>query len=201
MVIGIGGGSGAGKSLLVQRLAEESAEVAVVDVDSYYMDRADGDRDGRARLNFDEPEAFDVELLLEHLKCLREGEPVQKPRYSFHEHRRRGFDVVTPAPVILVEGLLTLWWPGVREVLGVKVFVDAAADIRLARRIQRDTRERGRTVDSIVGQYLSTVRPMHERYVEPTRKYADVVVNGDDTIEAGVGAVKTFLEAGMRSVR
>jgi uridine kinase len=198
-VVGIGGGSGAGKSLPVERRAALPLGVCVIDLDSCCVDRSHLPTDQHAAANFDESDACDVELLLQNLHHLRTGDTVRKPRYSFHEHARYGFDVIAPAPIILVGGLFTLWWPRVRDELSLKVLVDAPADVRLARRFQHDIRERGRTVDSIVRQYLSTVGAMHERYAEPTRAYADVAVSKAGSIEMAVKVVTGAVEQGMRS--
>lgn len=194
VTVGIGGGTGAGKSSLVRGVVECLGDVSVLDLDSYYLDRYGVPPAERDTINFDDPEAFDIELLLEHVRRLRQGEAVEKPRYSFTEHVRQGSEAVAPAPVILLEGLFALWWEGLRSSLDLKVFVDAPADVRLARRIQRDTRERGRSVDSVVMQYLGTVRAMHERYIEPTRLYADVVLRSDGPVESTVGALVAILE-------
>jgi uridine kinase len=175
-LIGIAGGTGAGKSTLVNLLHRCLDEVCVVDLDSYYVDRAGTVSEELHLVNYDEPDAIDLALLLEHLGMLVAGEPVRKPMYSFERHRRVGAVSLQPGSVIIVEGLFALWWEDLRLRLDLKVFVDAPSDVRLGRRILRDVVERGRSVDRVLEQYFRTVRPMHERYVEPTRDYADVVV-------------------------
>ena len=193
-VIGIAGGTGAGKTAMVSALAGRVGRVCLVDLDSYYRDRSHLPPAARAGLNFDNPEAIDAVLLVQHLEQLSAGEAVAKPHYSFERHTRVGTGLLAPAPVILVEGLFTLWWPELRALLDVKVFVDAPADLRLARRIQRDVGERGRTAESVLEQYLVTVRPMYERYVEPTRAHADLVVTNDGALEDCVDSVLTALD-------
>ena len=187
-VIGVGGGSGAGKGALVGALCRHAGRVAVLDLDSYYLDRGGVAPDERARINFDEPSAIDADLVAEHVATLAVGTAVAKPVYSFVTHSRVDVVTVAPAPVVVVEGLFTLWWPRLRDLLDVAVYVDAPADLRLARRLERDVRERGRDLESVLRQYTATVRPMHQRYVEPTRGYADVVIVNDGDLDASVEA-------------
>lgn len=156
--------------------------MTLIDQDSYYRDRSHLSREERSRLNFDEPGAFDYNLLVQHLERLRGGEPVEKPRYSFTARTRTGeFDRVEPAPLIVLEGLLALWDSRIRKLAGLKIYVDADADVRMTRRLRRDVGERGRTVESVVTQYLETVRPMHRLHVEPTKAYADLVLDTTDS--------------------
>jgi uridine kinase len=186
--VGVAGGSGAGKTVLVRELVTRFG-ADVLDLDSYYLDRGGIPVEERERLNYDEPAAVDVGLLLEHLERLRRAETVRKPVYSFQSHTRIGEQRVAPARVMVVEGLFTLWWPTVREYLDVKIFVDAPADIRLARRVRRDVSERGRTVDHVLEQYVASVRPMHDMYVEPCRAFADIVVTNDGSVGGAVAAL------------
>jgi uridine kinase len=171
-------------------------EACVIELDAYYRDRRHLPPEERTAINFDEPDAFDLDLLLHHLKTLRLGEPVPKPVYSFEHHCRVGQRETRPAPLVIVEGLFTLWWPEVRRGLDFTVFVDAPADIRLMRRIRRDLLERGRTVTSVLDQYLRSVRPMHERFIEPTRSHADLVIGNDGDIDSVVAALQAALRAG-----
>lgn len=180
-LIGVAGGTGSGKSAIVRALVDRVGGT-VIDLDSYYRDRSGLHPAERGRINYDEPIAIDDGLLVAQLARLVDGESVQKPVYSFESHSRVGVEVIAPARLVIVEGLFTLWWESLRSLLDVKLFVDAPPDLRLIRRIRRDVAERGRTVDQVVQQYLASVRPMHERYVEPTRAHADLVVSNDGPI-------------------
>ena len=188
-LIGVAGGTGSGKSTLARALVDRFGG-CLIHLDSYYLDRSGLPPEERVRLNYDEPAAIDAALLVEHLRRLARGEPVQKPLYSFETHTRVGGEMVTPARLLIVEGLFTLWWEPLRALLDVKVFVDAPADVRLIRRTRRDVAERGRTVDQVLEQYLGTVRPMHERYVEPTKAHADLVVVNDGRLSDCVAQVE-----------
>jgi uridine kinase len=181
-LIGVAGGTGSGKSTIARALVDRIGG-CVIDADSYYVDRSAVPAAERRLCNYDEPAAIDDSLLIEHLTRLARGEAVARPVYSFATHTRVGVTPVLPAKVIVVEGLFTLWWEKLRALLNLKVFVDAPADLRLARRLKRDLMERGRTVDQVLQQYLLAVRPMHDRYVEPSRVHADWVVLNDGSIE------------------
>lgn len=187
-LIGIAGGTGTGKSTIVRALLAR-VDGCVLGVDSYYRDLGHLTPAERVGQNYDEPAAIEFTLLVEHLRQLAQGSPVPKPVYSFDTHTRVGVETVAPAPFVVVEGLFALWWSELRALLDHKVYIDAPPDLRLARRIQRDVIERGRTVDAVLGQYLATVRPMHERYVEPTRAYADLVVTNTATLEESLAPV------------
>jgi uridine kinase len=180
-VVGITGGSGAGKSALVRGLAERM-EAAVITLDSYYVDRSEVPWSERERLNFDAPEAIDLSLLVTQLCALAAHEPIDRPVYCFATHCRTGTERVSPARVVIVEGLFALWWPELRSLFDVKIFVDAPSDLRLVRRIRRDVAERGRDVEQVLRQYMTAVRPMYERYVEPARQHADLVITNDGAI-------------------
>jgi uridine kinase len=198
-LIGVAGGTGAGKGTVVRALVERFGGVSI-DLDSYYHDHSGLALEKRRLLNYDEPAAIDVALLLDHLRQLTMGVAVAKPKYSFQSHTRVGAEMVSPARLILVEGLFALWWEELRALLDVRVFVDAPPGVRLARRVRRDVSERGRTVESVMAQYASTVKAMHERYVEPTRVYADLVVENDGLVqgcvEAVVAAIRRLRPAG-----
>jgi uridine kinase len=153
--------------------------VAILDLDSYYLDRSSVASTARPKLNFDEPAAFEVPLVVAHLRELRDGRPVEKPHYSFADHVRLGSSRLAPAPVVIVEGLFALWWSELRELLDCKVYVEASEATRLARRVARDVASRGRTADSVYRQFDETVKPMHVRYIEPTRRFADIVVTNE----------------------
>jgi len=187
-LIGIAGGTGAGKSVIVRGLVDRFGG-CVIDLDSYYLDRSGLSPEQRSRINYDEPAALDAGLLVDHLTRLTRGESVQKPVYSFETHSRVGVEAVSPAPLLVVEGLFTLWWEPLRALLDLTVFVDAPPDLRLIRRIRRDIAERGRTLEDVLEQYVGTVRPMHERYVAPTRAHADLVVVNDGSVEEAVQQV------------
>ncbi len=178
-VIGVAGGTGSGKSTLVKKLQEAFVEEDVITLshDYYYKQNNDITLEERRKLNYDHPQAFDTDMMIEHVKALKEGVPVERPVYSFVDHNRLEASVkVIPAKVLIVEGILIFENKKLRDLMDIKVFVDTDADIRLARRILRDVRERGRSMGSVVGQYIATVKPMHEEFVEPSKKYADVII-------------------------
>ncbi len=179
MFVGIAGGTGSGKSTIAQKIAAGLPEqsVAVLDHDAYYHDHADLSPAQRLQLNFDHPDALDNALLIEQLDALRAGSAVQTPIYDFVTHRRRlTTRHVGPTPVIIVEGILVFVDPLLRQRLDVKIFVDTDADIRLFRRIRRDMEDRGRTFAQIREQYYGTVRPMHQQFVEPSKRWADLII-------------------------
>ena len=178
-VIGVAGGTGSGKSTLVKKLREafEGDDVVTLCHDYYYKAHPELTYEERTKLNYDHPQAFDTDMMIEHVKALKEGVPVERPVYSFVDHNRLEASVkVIPAKVLIVEGILIFENKKLRDLMDIKVFVDTDADIRLARRILRDVRERGRSMESVVGQYIATVKPMHEEFVEPSKKYADVII-------------------------
>ena len=199
-VVGVAGGSGSGKTTLTQRITDcFGSRVSLVHHDNYYRAHDDLTYDERAKLNYDCPEAFETELMAEHLRLLRAGRSVHCPVYDFTVHNRSGeIEVIEPRPVILVEGILIFADPALAELMDLKIFVDTDADVRLARRILRDVEERGRTVRSVVDQWQATVKPMHEMYVEPSRKKADVIVPEGGRNEAAVsmiiGHIRRYLE-------
>lgn len=178
-VIGVAGGTGSGKSTLVKKLQEAFVEEDVITLSHDYYCKQNNDitLEERRKLNYDHPQAFDTDMMIEHVKALKEGVPVERPVYSFVDHNRLEASVkVIPAKVLIVEGILIFENKKLRDLMDIKVFVDTDADIRLARRILRDVRERGRSMESVVGQYIATVKPMHEEFVEPSKKYADVII-------------------------
>ena len=178
LVIGIAGGSGSGKTTLVKRLVEIFGDdVAVVSHDNYYKRHDELTYEERSRINYDEPAAFDTALMAYQLECLRHGEAVECPVYDYTVHNRSSETVrIEPRRVILVEGILIFESEALRNLMDIKIFVDTDADIRICRRIRRDVRKRGRTLESVVEQYQTTVKPMHEKYVEPSKKHAHLVV-------------------------
>ena len=178
-IIGIAGGTGSGKSTLAYKLKAAfcDEDVIIMCHDDYYKAHDDMTYEERAKLNFDHPNAFETELLVTHLKQLREGKSVMRPVYSFVEHTRTGEQVqVNPAKVIILEGIMIFEDKTLRDMMDMKVFVDTDADVRIHRRLVRDVKERGRDLDSVVNQYLTTVKPMHDQFVEPNKKYADIIV-------------------------
>ena len=178
IIIGIAGGTGSGKTTLTRHLKEHfGSDVTVVGHDSYYKRQEGKTYEQRARQNYDHPGAFDTDLLIQHLRELKEGRPIQCPVYSYVDHNRTDQTVeIVPTKVLIVEGILIFQDPVLREMLDIKIFVETDADERILRRALRDVEERGRTLRSVVTQYLTTVKPMHEQYVEPSRKYADIIV-------------------------
>ena len=179
VVIGIAGGSGSGKTTVQRRVMERfgTRRIALLDHDAYYRPLDHLSPEQRARFNFDHPDALESDLMVAHLDRLIAGEAVEKPTYSFETHSRlEATQTVEPRPVVLVEGILVLAEPALRERMDVKLFVDAAPDVRLMRRMERDLHERGRSVESVLEQYRRTVRPMHLQFVEPSKSYADLII-------------------------
>lgn len=178
LVIGIAGGSGSGKSTLVNNLIQRFGDaVTVVSHDNYYRRHDDMTYEERCLINYDEPAAFENDMMSQHLDCLRRGESVECPVYDFTVHNRSDQTVVIPPRrVVIVEGILIFADESLRERMDIRIFVDTDADIRLCRRIKRDVNKRARSLESVLSQYQQTVKPMHEKYVEPSKKYANLVV-------------------------
>ena len=179
LIIGICGGTGSGKTTVANRILEtvSAQEVVFIQQDSYYRNLTDLPRDYRQLANFDHPDALDNDLLVHHVRKLKAGEPVELPIYDFRTHTRLNDTLrIEPKPIVIVEGILIFSDPRLLEQLDVKVFVDTPDDIRFIRRLKRDLAERGRTVDSVIEQYIATVRPMHMQFVEPSKRYADVII-------------------------
>ena len=187
LIVGVAGGSGSGKTTVARRIAEAlpQSAVTILEHDAYYRDRSDLSYEERCQLNVDHPDSLETELLVEHLVALRAGSAVDVPLYDFKTHRRsRESRRVQPTPVIIVEGILVFVEAAVREQLDIKIYVDTDADIRAFRRIRRDIEHRGRTFESVREQYYRTVRPMHLLFVEPSKRWADVIIpeGGDNKI-------------------
>jgi len=179
VIIGVAGGSGSGKTTVVRAIVQQLGddEVAVIHHDSYYRDTSHLTLDERQAINYDHPDSLETELLVEHLKELRAERTVAVPVYDFAAHSRLSQrEHVAPHKVIIVDGLLILWDPHLRALMDIKVYVDTDADLRFIRRLERDIRERGRSTESVIGQYTATVRPMHLEFVEPSKRYADVIL-------------------------
>lgn len=177
-IIGIAGGTGSGKSTLAKKIKESLKEsVVLICHDNYYKNNDNLSFDKRESLNYDHPDAFDTELLIEQLLKLKKGEKIDMPVYSFVEHTRAKETIcIEPKKVIILEGILIFENEKLRNMMDMKIFVDTDADVRFIRRMSRDVKSRGRDLDSIVSQYLNTVKPMHEQFVEPSKKYADIIV-------------------------
>jgi uridine kinase len=195
LLVGIAGGSGAGKTTLVNVISEKlkawaSIEATIVNHDSYYKEYSHLSKTEKDKLNFDHPNSLDNHLFVEHLALLKQGQSVLAPVYDFATHSRlTNTIIIKPSSVILVDGILLLVEPKIREILDIKIFLDTPADIRILRRLHRDINERGRTVESVINQYLATVRPMHEQFVEPSKQYADLILFGENWSESQLETV------------
>jgi uridine kinase len=179
MIIGICGGTGSGKTTVANSILESvnASEVAFIQQDSYYRNLKDLPLDYRQAVNFDHPDALDNDLLVHHIRKLKAGGSIELPVYDFKTHSRLNDTVlIEPKPIVIIEGILIFADPRLLEQMDIKVFVDTPDDIRFIRRLRRDIAERGRTVDSVIEQYLATVRPMHMQFVEPSKRYADVII-------------------------
>lgn len=192
LIIGIAGGTGSGKSTVARRVAGalDASSVAFIDMDAYYNNYAHLPMEERKKINWDHPNSFDWELLLEQLRDLSAGKSIDKPQYDFVAHVRSAQTVHVPAAtVVVIDGLLLLADPRLRDLCDVKVFVDTDADIRLIRRLRRDIVERGRPLEEVLDQYLTTVQPMHLEFVEPSKRYADVIVPRGGSNEVAIAMI------------
>ena len=178
MVIGIAGGTGSGKTTITRRLMQRfGSDVSMISYDNYYKARHDTPFEERAKINYDHPDAFDTDLMLQHLRQLKQGKSIRCPVYDYSIHDRTDQTVlIRPTRVIIVEGILIYESLELCKEMDIKIFVDADADVRILRRIVRDVRDRGRSLDSVVNQYLTTVKPMHEQFVEPSKRRADIII-------------------------
>ena len=178
LVIGIAGGTGSGKTTLTNQIAAQFIEqVTIIKHDNYYKAHDDMDYEERCRLNYDHPNAFDTELMIEHLKALKNGETIECPIYDYTIHNRSKDTItIVPNKVIIVEGILIFENQELCDLMDIRIFVDTDADLRILRRIQRDVMERARSLESVINQYINTVKPMHEQFVEPSKKHANVIV-------------------------
>ena len=201
LIVGVAGGSGSGKTTLTKRLLDRFGDaIAVVHHDNYYRAHDDLTYEERSRLNYDCPDSFETEMMAEHLRLLKMGRSIHCPVYDYTVHNRSSETVlIEPRPVILVEGILIFADPTLVEQMDIKIFVDTDADIRLCRRVVRDVNERARTVESVTRQWLATVKPMHEMYVEPSKKNADIIVpeGGENkvAIDMIIGCIERHLNA------
>jgi uridine kinase len=200
IVIGVAGGSGSGKTTVTSKLMEHFAEsVAMIEQDAYYKDQSHLTMEERVKTNYDHPHAFDNDLLIQHIHQLLQYKPIQRPVYDYSIHTRSSETVlVEPKDVIILEGILILEDPRLRELMDIKVFVDTDADVRILRRLERDIQYRGRTMESVIEQYLTVVRPMHLQFVEPSKRYADLIIPeggyNQVAINLLVNAIRTFLD-------
>lgn len=197
-VIGIAGGTGSGKTTVVKKIAEALPPhyVVVVPLDSYYNDTSDMTEEERHAINFDHPDAFDWKLLIKQVNELRNGHAVEQPTYSYIKCNRLKETLhVEPRPVIIIEGIMTLLNKKLRDMMDLKIFVDTDSDERLIRNIQRDVIERGRTVDMVISRYLDVLKPMHEQFIEPTKKYADLIIPQGGENKKGISILCKYIES------
>lgn len=196
LIIGITGGTGSGKTTVVEQIVTELPpdEVCVISQDSYYHDTSHLSFEERKKINFDHPKAIDFELLVSHLKELRLGNSFEQPVYSFVEHNRTGNTVTTyPKKVIIVEGILILSHPEIREMFDIKIFVHADSDERLIRRLKRDIATRGRDLDEVLNRYQNTLKPMHQQFIEPTKEFADIIIPTNKYNTVAVNVIRSII--------
>ena len=202
LIVGIAGGTGSGKTTVAKTIAAAlpAPGVAMIEFDAYYRDRPDLDPEHRAQLNFDHPDSLEIDLLVKHLRELREGRGVDVPIYDFKTHRRKVESRrIEPASIVIVEGILVFVDADVRSMLDMKIFVDTDSDIRVFRRIRRDMEQRGRTFDSIRDQYYRTVRPMHLQFVEPSKRWADLIIPEGGNNRVALDLIIAKLSSVLRS--
>lgn len=202
ILIGIIGGTGSGKSTVAGAIFKSLSEknIAIIEQDSYYKDQSHLTFEERTKTNYDHPLAFDSDLLKKHLSELLNNRPIEKPIYDFEQHtRKKETETIRPKDIIILEGIMILDDPELRKLLDIKIFVDTDADVRIIRRISRDIRDRGRTLESVIDQYLSTVRPAHLQFVEPNKKYADIIIPeggyNQVAIDIMVAKIKSIIES------
>ncbi len=196
LIIGIAGGTGSGKTTVVNQIIEElkNEEVDVISQDSYYQDTSHLSFEDRKKINFDHPKSIDFDLLVSHLKELKAGKNIQQPIYSFKEHNRTGETIeIEPRKVIIVEGILILTHPEIREMFDIKIYVHADSDERLIRRLKRDIAERGRDLEEVLNRYQTTLKPMHQQFIEPTKEFADIIIPTNRYNTVAVDIVQTII--------
>ncbi|AJR03710.1 uridine kinase [Siansivirga zeaxanthinifaciens] len=196
LIIGIAGGTGCGKTTVVNQILNElpEGEVGIISQDSYYKDTTHLSYEERTKINFDHPKSIDFSLLESHLKDLKKGIPIHQPVYSFVKHNRTGDTILThPRKVMIVEGILILTHPELRDMFDIKVFVHADTDERLIRRLKRDITERGRDLDEVLTRYQTTLKPMHNQFIEPTKEFADIIIPNNKYNTVAVNIVRTII--------
>ncbi|WP_100612154.1 uridine kinase [Confluentibacter lentus] len=196
LIIGIAGGTGCGKTTVVNQILNElpEGEVGVISQDSYYKDTTHLSYEERININFDHPRSIDFDLLENHLTELKKGNPIHQPVYSFVKHNRTGDTIVThPRKVMIVEGILILTNPELRKMFDIKIFVHADTDERLIRRLKRDISERGRDLDEVLTRYLNTLKPMHDQFIEPTKEYADIIIPNNKYNTVAIDIVRSII--------
>ena len=196
LIIGIAGGTGSGKTTVVQQIVEElpADEVCIISQDSYYKDTTHLSFEERVKINFDHPQAIDFDLLVNHLKELKKGNSIEQPKYSFVDHNRTGKTVTThPRKVVIVEGILILTHPDIRELFDIKIFVHADSDERLIRRLKRDIAERGRDLEEVLNRYQTTLKPMHQQFIEPTKEFADIIIPTNKYNTVAVNLIRSII--------
>lgn len=193
-IIGITGGTGSGKSTVVRKIGEVCPNFIIIEQDNYYRSASFVNNSNITAVNFDRPDAFETGLLLSHLQDLKNGKSIEMPQYDFVRHIRKKETVhVEPAPLIILDGLMVLYSPEIRKLLDLKIFVDTPADIRFIRRLERDIKERGRTMESVIKQYLEVVRPGHMEFIEPTKAYADLIIPEGGYNEKAMSVLISFV--------
>ncbi|QSS98336.1 uridine kinase [Psychroflexus sp. ALD_RP9] len=197
LIIGIAGGTGSGKTTVVNQIINELQhdEVDVIYQDSYYQDTSHLSFEERTKINFDHPKSIDFDLLVDHLKVLKSGQSVEQPVYSFKAHNRTHETITTqPRKVMIVEGILIFTHPDIRKMFDIKIFVHADSDERLMRRLKRDINERGRDLDEVINRYKSTLKPMHQQFIEPTKEYADIIIPNNRFNTVAIDIVQTIIK-------
>lgn len=203
LIIGIAGGTGSGKTTVVNQITDElsTLDVGVISQDSYYNDLSHLNMEERRKVNFDHPSSIDFKLLEEHLNMLKEGKSIKQPHYSFVEHNRTGaYTKIVPTKVLIVEGILIMTDPKLRSLYDIKIFVHADSDERLIRRLKRDTRERGRDAEEVLSWYQKNLKPMHDEFIEPTKEFVDIIIPNNRYNTVAIDIVKTIINNKLLNV-
>ena len=203
-IIGIAGGTGSGKTTIVKRIMEtlSSTNVAIIPQDSYYNDNTHLSMEDRRKINFDHPDAFDWKLLHQHIRDLREGKSIEQPTYDYITSNRMKETIhIEPCEVIIIEGIMALYRNDLRKLMDLKIYVDTDADVRLIRNIIRDTVERGRTTEMVIERYMQVLKPMHEEFIEPTKRFADLIIPEGGAKEQAIDILKTYIMHRQKNIR